>query len=55
MEKAIENVLLKHGWGRTSGEFFLVNSEKRLSLSVCVDHTKLARKKQKLTQCGNYF
>ena len=48
-EKQFEKILLKHGWEKIPNwECLFVHREKELFLSVYVDDTKLAGKKQNL-------
>ena len=48
-ERQFEKILLKHGWEKFQiGKCLFVHREKRLFLSVYVDHIKLAGKKQNL-------
>ena len=54
MGKAIENVLLKHGWEKIPNwECLSVHREKGLFFSVYVDDIKLAGKKQNLDPMWN--
>ena len=49
MGKAIEKILLQHGWEKVSNwECLFVHREKGLFLSVYVDDIELAGKKQNL-------
>ena len=49
MGRQFEKVLLEYGWAKVSNwECSIVNKEKGLFLSVCVDDIKMAGKKQNL-------
>ena len=53
-ERCFEKILLKHGWEKVPNwECLFVHREKGLFLSVCVDDTQLAGKKQNIDPMWN--